>query len=226
MYDDDGNVYEYDYNHRFEDGDNPHKPRRAASTGEEHFYENGDAGHDGASRAGGATGSLRSRSSLSSLRRRPSGLDGMDDDGGGGGLAPGAGDAERRRAKSKSRTRALLGSRKNKSDRHARSEQVMGTDGGDFLQQRMPYDEASLDSLGSSSNASGVAGRGRGANGRSHRDDYEGPEDADDTVGKRYAERANGGRGHTTGGGDPLQGRGAPPPKSRPVDIMDDHHQF
>lgn len=175
LYDDDGNVYTYDHNHRFEDGDGPRQSRPAPSSSfDEQFYRQNNASSSQSIRR------IRSRASFSS----------RNDD-----MAPGAGEAERRRAKNKSRTRGLLGSRKNKSDRHARSEQVMESD----YNHRNPYDDDSLQSLGDSS-------------AEYRRPSYgDGPENADDTIGKQYARQKR-------------QPEDASP--RHDVDIMNANHQF
>lgn len=216
MYDDEGNVYEYDRNHRFEDGDGPGRTRQrqSSSMSDEQFY-----GRESNGRASNSLRRSSSRASLASLRRRATNsTDGVD-------MLPGAGDAERRRAKSKSRARGLLGRGKDKSDRHARAEQVMGADAannGDYL-HRNPYDDDSVNSIdgigmggGRGSGASRSARHGNGAPLHStYSDDFEGPENADDNVGKRYAARTNG-SAHPS----------SAPPRPPAKDIMDDNHQF
>lgn len=136
QYDDDGNAFTYDRDHRFEDGDAPGKPREARNNRVEGLDENYYGQQDQGS-------SLRCASSNRSLRSA-------------GGGEPGAGEAERRRAKSKSKTRGFLGSKKgSKADRHARSEQVMGMgDESDYV-RRNNYDP-SMDSLEGSSRRDSV----------------------------------------------------------------------
>ncbi|UZJ51081.1 hypothetical protein CBS101457_000401 [Exobasidium rhododendri] len=160
MYDDDGNAFTYDHEHRFEDGDGPRKPQEAKSNrvdGLEENYYNQDRGGNG------DRSSLNRTRSSRSLRSTYS-----------GGGEPGAGDAELRKAKSKSK-RGFLGTKKSsKADRHARSEQVMGMGDESEYAPRTNYNHSMDDSPGSSSRRDSLA---------------DGPEDADATVGQRYTGR-------------------------------------
>jgi uncharacterized membrane protein YqaE (UPF0057 family) len=207
MYDDDGNVYEYDRHHRFEDGDNPRasaaraSERRATAGSDEAFYGTpaDRAGYGGGGIGGGQQNgddhSLRRSKSRSSIRSF--GRNGSQD------ILPGSAEADRRRNKNK--FGGILGSRKGKADRHTRSERVMH-DSDYANSQRRPYDNASFDSIGGSSGA--------------RRDSFDGPENVDDTVGKQYARNANG-NGRYDSQVLPTQRR-----EPAPVDIMNDNHQF
>lgn len=197
MYDDEGNAYTYSRDHRFEDGDGPARPREPRNNRveglEEEYYRPERNGRDDAS-------SLhRSRSNRS-----------LNSNGYGGG-GPGAGEAELRRNK-KTGVMGLLGGKKGKADRHARSEQIMGGANDSDYVRRNHYDASMDDSL----------------EGSSHRNSLgDGPEDADATVGKRYA---RGGRGSNRDR-DPLDSKTLPlaPSHHAPapvVDIMNDNHQF
>jgi uncharacterized membrane protein YqaE (UPF0057 family) len=197
MYDDDGNVYTYGRDHQFEDGDGPARPRERRDNRveglEDNYYRTERPGRDDASLH-------RSRSNRSFNSNAY------------GGAEPGAGEAELRRNK-KTGVLGMLGGKKGKADRHARSEQVMGgANDSDYIRQN-PYDGSRDDSFEGSSN---------------HRNSFgDGPEDADATVGKRYAR--NGTRSHRDR--DPLDSKTLPlapiPRAPEPVvDIMNDNHQF
>lgn len=201
MYDDEGNAYTYDRDHQFEDGDGPSRQRQPKSNSvnglEERYYgENGSV-------PSGMSSDRRSSSSRS--------INGDAYGGGYSGDEPGAGEAERRRAKKQSQFRGLLGSKKGKADRHARSEQVMGV--GDDLHSN-PYD-TSFDGMNDQ------------RNGYNRRDSYDDarPEDPDSNVGKRYASTKGSNGRHQ----DPLSGKvlpSAPSHQAPTVDIMDQRHDF
>lgn len=192
QYDDEGNAYSYGRDHRFEDGDGPARPRETRNNRvdglEDSYYSNGN---------GDAASLHRSRSNRS-----------LPSNGYGGGDQPGAAEAERRRAK-KGGVMGMLGGKKGKADRHARSEQVLGAHDSDYI-RRNPYDASTDGSL---------------EGGSSHRNSFgDGPEDADATVGKRYARGSRHNR-------DPLDSKTLPlAPSHRapePVrDVMLDNHQF
>jgi hypothetical protein len=194
MYDDDGNVYTYDRNHRFEDGDNPSRPRQRpaanSSDGLDRYYgqSNGDSRVDA---DGQSLRRTKSRSSVRSFGRRSA----NERD-----ILPGSAEAERRRNKSKVLPMFTGAGRKNKADRHTRSERVMHD--SDFVNHdRTNFEGESFE----------VDNFGR-------RDSYEGPENADDTVGKRYNRShalANGSASHA----EPVR-------MSAPIDVMNDNHQF
>lgn len=196
MYDDEGNAFTYEQGHRFEDGDGPAKAREAKSNRVDGLEDNYYNPDQERSNDRASLGRARSSRSLRSFTS--------------GGDQPGAGEAERRKAKSKSKTRGFLSKKGGKADRHARSEQVMGAgDESDYV-RRNNYDASMDDSL----------------EGSSRRDSFnDGPEDADATVGKRYAGRSRHDR-------DPLEAKSLPltPAHAPPsvVDIRDDglNHEF
>lgn len=207
MYDDEGNVYTYDRSHRFEDGDKPGRLRARARQSQDEL----DLANERPSSAVeiGDDRSLhrsKSRSSLRSFGRRSA----PEQD-----MLPGAAEAERRKVKGKTRGLHMLGSRKGKADRHARSERVMHDT--DYDVHRNPYDDASIDSL---DGANGAVGGGLG-----RRDSFDGPENADDTVGKRYARGAAVNGSHATGY-DAKALPNKPQQTEAVVDIMNDNHQF
>lgn len=111
QYDENGQVFTYDHDHRFEDGDRQRAPVRRSSSGsgeQEQFYGAGERRR---------TNDDDGYSIRSGRQSKNSSTD----------ILPGAGEAERRRAKSKSRTRGFLGRNKSgKADRHVKSTQVMG----------------------------------------------------------------------------------------------------
>lgn len=198
MYDDEGNVYTYDRNHRFEDGDNPSRPRQKTATNSEdgldRFYGQSNGLHQ--HQREGDEQSLRrtkSRSSIRSFGRRSA----NEQD-----LLPGSAEADRRRNKNMSKVLPMFtgAGRKNKADRHARTERVMH-DSDYISNHRSDHDAESyeIDNLG-------------------RRDSFEGPENADDTVGKQYS-RVNG-HAHVS------NSYASPAGKATNVDVMDDHHQF
>lgn len=157
MYDEDGNEVVYDRNHRFEDGDGP-APERAAPdhtlTEQDRYYR------DNSSSSMGDPYSLRRSGSTASSSHN-------------------AGTAARREAKNKSKARGLLG--RKKSDRHAKTDEVMGDPDlidGSAARRNNRGDHG--DGFGGSDGDSSSLDGGRRSNGRGYDDIFaDGPEDAD-----------------------------------------------
>lgn len=193
QYDENGQVHTYDHDHRYEDGDVRRERAGRSNSGGEPESFYNN-NDDGYSIRSGTGGGRQSRNSSSDI-------------------IPGAGEAERRRAKSKSRARGFLGRNKSssgKADRHLKSNQVMGDELDGY--------DPSLDSFERRS------GSGGGRHGSyADADSFDGPEDADMTVGKRLRNQPTG----TSNGRDADRYNGNKSlPAAPAVDIMNDNHQF
>ncbi|PWN41746.1 hypothetical protein IE81DRAFT_324240 [Ceraceosorus guamensis] len=221
MYDDNGNPTTYDYDHRFEDGDAGGAQRRAAAAaarrqnaldGEQFYGE--DAQQQKRNEWDGDAYDRQRNGSNASL--------GAGDDG----LLPGAGEAARRKAKKKSALRGRGG----KKDRHARTDDIMGTPADEYGAGSNEYSgDVNADPLSHDLYGGGGGGASRRANGRrpdSLADslDDEGPEDPVANYGRSAAPNARSVASKRLP--DAPTHQPASQPRQREHDIMAANHEF